>query len=103
MTNDPKQLGLDEIYESNLDSNQLFVFPRKIDYTSFKYLVNLGYNLVVDVNTSLDPKNCKLEPRICDQYSLNELPFNQLVAIDGQQKHNLIKLLKWKLIQSVED
>ena len=59
MTNDPKQLGLDEIYKSNLDSNQLFVFPRKIDYTSFKYLANHGqrkYNKFKEIICALDKK-----------------------------------------------
>lgn len=103
MINDQKQLGLDEIYKNNLDSNQLLVFPRKIDYTSFKYLVNFGYSLVIGVNNSLDTKNRELEFRICDQYSLDKLSFNQLVVIDSQQKSELIKLLKWKLIQSIGD
>lgn len=96
-------LGLDEVYTNEfLYPNALFIFPKEIDYTSFKYLIDLGYNLVINVETSSSTKERNFLPRICDQYSLNKLPFDKLTVISDRQKSEIIRILKWKLIQNYE-
>lgn len=97
----PEQFGLDEIYVNKfLYPNALFIFPKEIDYTIFKYLIDFGYSLVVNTNS---PKKDIAAIRICDRYSLNELSFDQIIAISEQQKSEVIRILKWKLIQNTED